>query len=122
MVHVVDVSHPQASKQAEAVFRILEELQVSDELPMVTAWNKLDAHANPDIVRSVASTRPDTVAVSGSSGVSLVTYVLRTCFKSIRQACAFACAKEQNIFSIYVWSSKYIDSLLLLPLGERPFR
>lgn len=69
LVHVVDVSHPQASKQAEAVFRILEELQVSEELPMVTAWNKLDAHGNPDVVRGVASSRPDTVAVSGSSGV-----------------------------------------------------
>jgi GTPase len=68
LVHVVDVSHPQASKQAEAVFRILGELQVSDELPMVTAWNKLDAHPNPDVVRRVANTRPDTVAVSGSTG------------------------------------------------------
>lgn len=76
LVHVVDVAHPQASKQAEAVFRILEELQVSDELPMVTAWNKVDAHANPDIVRRVASTRPDTVAVSGSSGMYLAPFVL----------------------------------------------
>jgi GTPase len=69
LVHVVDVSHPQASKQAEAVFRILGELEVSDELPMVTAWNKVDAHANPDLVRRVANSRPDTVAVSGSTGI-----------------------------------------------------
>lgn len=69
LVHVVDVAHPQASKQAEAVFRILEELRVSEELPMVTAWNKVDSHVDPDVVRRVANTRPDTVAVSGSTGM-----------------------------------------------------
>jgi hypothetical protein len=68
LVHVVDVAHPAASKQADAVFRILEELGVSEELPMVTAWNKVDAHCDPDIVRRIADERPETVALSGASG------------------------------------------------------
>ena len=49
---------------------MLEELGVQD-LPLVTAWNKIDACPSPDAVRALASTRKDTVAISGGTGEGL---------------------------------------------------
>lgn len=68
LVHVVDVSHPQAAKQADTVFRILDDLAVNADIPMVTVWNKVDLRPDGDVVRAVAGGRPDTVAVSGETG------------------------------------------------------
>lgn len=68
LVHVVDVSHPQAAKQADTVFRILDDLAVDADIPMVTVWNKIDLRSDGDVVRAVADGRPDTVAVSGETG------------------------------------------------------
>lgn len=68
LLHVVDVSHPQAAKQADTVFRILDDLAVDADIPMVTVWNKIDLRADADVVRAVADNRPDTVAVSGETG------------------------------------------------------
>lgn len=49
---------------------MLEELGVQD-LPLVTAWNKIDACPNPDAVRALAGSRRDTVAISGATGEGL---------------------------------------------------
>lgn len=42
MLHVVDVTHPNAAQQAQAVVEVLAEIDVHD-LPVVTALNKIDA-------------------------------------------------------------------------------
>eukprot|EP00892_Ulva_mutabilis_P008547 jgi/Ulvmu1/6064/UM027_0042.1 len=68
LLHVVDVSHPQAAKQADTVFRILDDLAVDADIPMVTVWNKVDLRPDGDVVRAVADNRPDTVAVSAETG------------------------------------------------------
>ncbi len=41
LLHVVDITHPNAHLQAKAVRRTLEEIE-ADHLPMVTALNKID--------------------------------------------------------------------------------
>lgn len=50
--------------------QVLEELGVQD-LPLITAWNKLDACADPEAVRALAASRADTVAISGATGEGL---------------------------------------------------
>lgn len=67
LLHVVDVSHPNAAAQSDAVMQVLAELKGSS-VPLVTAWNKVDAAPAPDRVREVAGSRPDTVAISGVTG------------------------------------------------------
>jgi GTP-binding protein HflX len=52
------------------LLQVLEEIGVPD-LPMITAWNKMDACANPAAVRALAASRPDVVAVSGATGEGL---------------------------------------------------
>jgi 50S ribosomal subunit-associated GTPase HflX len=48
----------------------LDEIGVQD-LPIITAWNKIDACPSPAAVRALAASRPDVVAVSGVTGEGL---------------------------------------------------
>jgi 50S ribosomal subunit-associated GTPase HflX len=41
------------------------------EVPIITAWNKADAVADPAALYQLASRRPNTVAISGASGAGL---------------------------------------------------
>jgi GTP-binding protein HflX len=50
--------------------QVLEELGVQD-LPLVTAWNKIDACPDPAAVQALAASRADTVAISGATGEGL---------------------------------------------------
>lgn len=40
LIHVVDVSHPNAAAQAAAVMAVLTDLKV-DHVPVLTVWNKV---------------------------------------------------------------------------------
>jgi GTP-binding protein HflX len=46
LLHLVDITHPNASAQAQAVRATLDEIQVVD-IPMVTALNKIDLFPDP---------------------------------------------------------------------------
>jgi len=46
ILHVVDITHPNAAQQAQAVAGVLAEIEVRD-LPVVTALNKIDALPDP---------------------------------------------------------------------------
>ncbi|KAG2488119.1 hypothetical protein HYH03_013267 [Edaphochlamys debaryana] len=70
LLHVVDISHPSAAAQSEAVLQVLEELGV-EGMPLITAWNKIDATANPDEIRRIAAQRKRTVCISGRTGEGL---------------------------------------------------
>ena len=47
LLHVVDVSSPLAGAQVAAVERVLKELG-ADDVPRITAWNKIDALCSSD--------------------------------------------------------------------------
>uniref|UniRef100_A0A383VVV6 Hflx-type G domain-containing protein n=1 Tax=Tetradesmus obliquus TaxID=3088 RepID=A0A383VVV6_TETOB len=70
VLHVLDVSADNAPAQCAAVLQVLEELGVQD-LPLVTAWNKIDACPDPAAVAALAASRADTVAISGATGEGL---------------------------------------------------
>ncbi|KAL4435425.1 hypothetical protein ABPG77_006187 [Micractinium sp. CCAP 211/92] len=70
LLHVVDVSHPSASAQIDAVNQVLEELGVQN-VPTLNVWNKVDACADPSVVQAVASRREGTVCISGLTGEGL---------------------------------------------------
>ena len=62
LVHVVDVSRPDARKQMAAVAQVLEE-QGADDKPMLTVLNKADA-ADPDGLKAFADLAPEALTVS----------------------------------------------------------
>ncbi|PRW33541.1 GTP-binding hflX isoform A [Chlorella sorokiniana] len=70
LLHVVDVSHPNAPAQIDAVNRVLEELGVQN-IPTLNVWNKVDACADPAVIRAVAARREQTVCISGLTGEGL---------------------------------------------------
>ncbi|KAL3132671.1 hypothetical protein ABBQ32_009189 [Trebouxia sp. C0010 RCD-2024] len=70
LLHVVDVSHPNAAAQTQAVMQVLEELDVG-HIPMISVWNKVDVCADPEMVKTVASKRDNTVCISAHTGEGL---------------------------------------------------
>ncbi|MGQ9682863.1 MAG: GTPase HflX [Anaerolineae bacterium] len=70
LLHVVDVTHPNAVQQAQTVDQILEELGVCDR-PTVVALNKIDLLPDPHIAVVAADRYPHGVAISAQKGDGL---------------------------------------------------
>jgi GTP-binding protein HflX len=82
LVHVVDITHPNAALQAQAVAETLKDLGL-DAKPVVTVLNKIDRlvtatgasrgddAAALDAIRQVAGPYPDAVALSAAQGIGL---------------------------------------------------
>ena len=50
LIHVIDITHPQAHEQARAVYQTLSEIQ-ADHIPILTAVNKIDQLTDPEHAR-----------------------------------------------------------------------
>jgi GTP-binding protein HflX len=67
LLHFVDIAHPNAINQAEAVHRTLEEIDAS-HVPLITVLNKIDLLADPETARHVVKRFPQAVAISALTG------------------------------------------------------
>jgi GTP-binding protein HflX len=67
LIHMIDITHPQANQQARAVYQALVEIE-ADHIPILTALNKIDNLNDPDRARVVLSDYPSAVAISALSG------------------------------------------------------
>jgi GTP-binding protein HflX len=77
LLHVVDIAHPQAMRQAEAVRKTLEEIGAAEK-PVVNVLNKVDQLPSPDMVPSLVSDWENSIAISALTGEgieSLLAYV-----------------------------------------------
>lgn len=70
LLHVVDVTHPNAAEQIEAVEDTLAELEV-DHLPMVVALNKADRLVNQEEVLCALDLEAPAAVVSARTGKGL---------------------------------------------------
>lgn len=70
LLHVVDVTHPNAAEQIEAVEDTLAELEV-DHLPMVVALNKADRLVNQEQVLRALDLEAPAAVVSARTGKGL---------------------------------------------------
>ncbi|KAI3864711.1 hypothetical protein MKW92_011629 [Papaver armeniacum] len=70
LVHVVDISHPLAQQQIDAVDKVLSELDVSS-IPKLIVWNKVDKVSDPCNLKIEAEAREDVICVSALSGDGL---------------------------------------------------
>jgi len=70
LLHVVDISHPNAMNQAEAVQQTLEEIDAS-HVPIITVLNKIDRLSDPDSARRVVENFPQAVAISARTGAGI---------------------------------------------------
>jgi len=67
LLHVVDVTHPHALSQAEAVHKTLEDIE-ANEIPTLPVLNKIDRLEEPEQAQTALDTFPDAVAVSALRG------------------------------------------------------
>lgn len=70
LVHVVDISHPLAEQQVDAVEKVLSELDVS-AIPKLMVWNKVDRASDPQKIMLEAERREDVVCISALTGDGL---------------------------------------------------
>ncbi|KAK6256804.1 hypothetical protein QUC31_000263 [Theobroma cacao] len=70
LVHVVDISHPLAEQQIDAVEKVLSELDVS-AIPRLMVWNKVDRVSDPQRIKLEAERSEDVVCASALTGDGL---------------------------------------------------
>ncbi len=73
LVHVLDVTHPNAFQQAQTVHSIIEDLG-ADDLPMITALNKVDRlgdDVSPEQLRENMGLSEHYVPISAHKGVGI---------------------------------------------------
>ena len=70
LLHVVDISHPNAMAQFKAVEQTLKEIG-AEHIPVITALNKVDRLKDPDAARAVLQQYPQAVAISASKGLGI---------------------------------------------------
>ena len=70
IIHVRDISHPETDHQGDDVDTILAELGVSEEIPRLEVWNKIDNLSDEDrsAVINLADRRDEIFAVSALNG------------------------------------------------------
>jgi GTP-binding protein HflX len=71
LIHVVDITHPNALAQAKAVQATLSEIG-ADQIPVVTALNKIDLLRDPQGARQTLENFGNSAAVSAKTGEGMV--------------------------------------------------
>ncbi|MAE31985.1 MAG: GTPase HflX [Verrucomicrobiales bacterium] len=74
LLHVVDISSPQAEEQIEAVNVVLNELGVADK-PMLMVFNKIDRVTAPGLAKRFTGQYPNSIAVSAKTGEGFVAFM-----------------------------------------------
>jgi GTP-binding protein HflX len=70
LLHMVDISHPNALSQYQSVQHTLDEIGAG-HIPTVTALNKVDRLSRPSLARDTARQYPKAVAMSALRGIGL---------------------------------------------------
>jgi GTP-binding protein HflX len=67
LLHVVDITHPNAPEQARAVMDVLVEIEAS-HIPVITALNKIDRFKDPKGAQLALASYPNSFAISALKG------------------------------------------------------
>lgn len=70
LLHVIDITHPNALQQSRSVGDVLEELGATSQ-PILTALNKVDRLRDPALIHSVLDEFPNSLAISAIRGEGL---------------------------------------------------
>jgi GTP-binding protein HflX len=70
LLHVIDISHPNAREQAHAVEQTLVDLNVQD-IPLIVALNKVDRLPDPEEALRLSQEFPHSASISATKGIGL---------------------------------------------------
>jgi GTP-binding protein HflX len=123
LLHLVDVSHPQAKEHAEATMQVLKELK-ADKKPQIVVLNKVDALANPLQVTRYRLEFTKSVAISAKNktGFDELLEVMTREIKALRKA--FKLKIPQSEYALiaelmkegHVIKSEYEDNDVILEI------
>jgi GTP-binding protein HflX len=103
LLHIVDISHPNALGQYQAVLETLEEIDAS-HIPMITALNKADQLKDPENAARVLENFPKSVAISALKGTgmdSLLSLVQAELFEAFEPVGVRLPYKEGALISLF---------------------
>jgi GTP-binding protein HflX len=70
LIHLVDISHPNALAQYESVQQTLKKIG-AEFVPVITALNKIDRLKDPEAARAILTQYPQAVAISAKNGAGI---------------------------------------------------
>jgi GTP-binding protein HflX len=70
LLHVVDITHPNALEQSRAVEETLTEIEATGK-PVVGALNKIDKLGNPSLIQEMVAEFPNSLAISARERLGL---------------------------------------------------
>ena len=101
LLHVIDVTHPNARAQAEAVYQTLSDIE-ADHVPILTVLNKIDRLSEPERARESIDQYPNSTAISAlkGSGISdLLQMVGEQLYETYTPVTVFLPYKEGGLIS-----------------------
>ena len=102
LLHVVDITHPNAVAQATAVHATLEEIEVT-AVPMVTALNKIDLLTKPQATNDLVDDFERAVPISALTGdgiPTLLTLIEHELFEAMSPLIVHLPYKEGRLISL----------------------
>ena len=103
LLHMVDISHPNALGQYQAVLQTLEEIG-ANHIPMITALNKADQLKDPENAARILENFPKSVAISALKGTgidNLLMLVQAELFEAYEQIGVRLPYKEGALISLF---------------------
>ena len=103
LLHVVDITHTNATSQAEAVQATLEEIQVSG-IPMITALNKIDLLPDHEYAFDQVDSFERAIPISALTGEgvdTLLSVIEREMFEDSHEVTVELPYKEGHLISIF---------------------
>ena len=70
LIHVVDITHPNAIEQAASVVDTLKQIN-AEHIPVITALNKIDRLPQPELTGEILAEFPRSVGISALKGIGI---------------------------------------------------
>lgn len=104
LLHVVDVTHPNAYEQAAAVYETLKEIE-ADHIPVITVLNKMDRFPDPQAAGEVAAHFKGSIAaisaLKGDGIGALLSLIERELFETYIPVEMHLPYQEGNLISLF---------------------
>jgi len=103
LIHVVDVTHPNAQAQAHSVAETLKQIN-ADHIPTIIALNKVDRLPDPGMAAEAARGFPNAVAISALKGVGfkeLMTMIESELFENFTEISVQIPYTEDQLISLF---------------------
>lgn len=103
LLHVIDLSHPNALIQAKSVLETLKKIE-ADHIPMVEVFNKIDLYPDPAEVLQILAQYPGSVAISAKTGEgmeSLLNQIEKKLYESYQTITVLLPYPEGQLISLF---------------------